>query len=871
MKSFFALLCCVLSSVIPGIAAPASQGRAIYVSPGGDDKNPGTKNQPIRTLEHARDLVRAIDQKMSGDITVYLRGGVYRLDGPLTLDSSDSGTNGHNVIYTAVAGQKPVISGGVQVTGWKVLDAGKNLWSAPTPAVLKNTRQLYVDGVRALRARGRLPVSVTKTDTGYEAISSAMAVWKNQSDIEFVYTGGNSLWSEGSFGLGSWTEPRCPVASIQGTTITMAQPCWDNSTKRVMLPNVRRTANLVGPASVGKEPAYVENAFELLGTPGQWYFDRSAGIIYYVPRPGEDLSKADVEVPVLEKLISAQGTKDSPIHHIVFSHLQFSYATWLQPSGGEGFPEIQANYMVTGQGGYATQGLCKLAPSGDCPYGAWTKIPGNVSFIYDNNIQFLNDAFVHLGAAGLTLGNGSQSDLVQGNVFTDISGNGLGLGDVNLPLATGSEITSDNRILNNHLYNVATEYHGGIGIDVGYAQRTLVQYNQIDHTPYTGISMGWGGWPDKIQQAGQANFSQNNVVANNLIFNHMLLLSDGGGIYTQGLTGPTLSNGEKLVGNVIYNQFGTGHGIYTDNGCKNVTARNNVLFHTNHDNWGGRHKDYYGGGDGKNYDAFDFEGNYWQQGDPDVSEKNVTLSNNHIINALDQASEQVLQSAGLRAEYKGILNEHFSNPSAPEPPSRVAAAAGDGIAFVAWNPSVFEGGAPVESYTVTSSKGDKATISSADFWTNGYVKFSGLTNDTDYTFAVTATNANGTSSPSLPSRTVTPSAKGIHPPSAPTNIEAFAGEGAVSIHFQTPENDGGSPITAYAFIVHPGERKVVLTGRPVLTLGGRHSSFGVVDGLQSGQSYSFDVAAINAAGQGDTATIKAIKVERNKSSKRDRH
>jgi hypothetical protein len=122
----------------------------------------------------------------------------------------------------------------------------------------------------------------------------------------------------------------------------------------------------------------------------------------------------------------------------------------------------------------------------------------------------------------------------------------------------------------------------------------------------------------------------------------------------------------------------------------------------------------------------------------------------------------------------------------------------------------------------------------------------------------------------LPSRTVTPSAKTIHPPSAPTNIEAFAGEGAVSIHFQTPENDGGSPITAYAFIVHPGERKVVLTGRPVLTLGGRHSSFGVVDGLQSGQSYSFDVAAINAAGQGDTATIKAIKVERNKSSKRDK-
>jgi len=868
MRSFFVFLGCILLITLAGHTAP--QGRSLYVSPEGDDQNPGTHNQPVRTLQHARDLVRAMNQKMGSDITVYLSEGVYRLTEPLRLEPRDSGSNGHSVIYSAASGAKPVISGGVQVTGWKLVDAGKNLWSAPAPANLKNTRQFYVNGVRAQRARGRLPVNVTKTSSGYEASAPVMAAWKNQGDIEFVYTGGNSLWSEGSFGLGAWTEPRCPVASIQGTTITMAQPCWDNSTKRVMLPNGKRTANLVGPASVGKEPAYVENAFELLGTPGQWYFDRSAGVIYYVPRPGEDLSKADVELPVLEKLISAEGTKDSPVHNIIFSHIQFSYATWLQPGTGEGFPEIQANYMVTGQSGYATQGLCKLTPDGACPYGAWTKIPGNISFIYDNNIQFLSDAFVHLGAAGLELGNGSQSDLVQGCVFTDISGNGMELGDVNLPLATGGEITSDNRILNNHLYNIAAEYHGGIGIDVGYAQRTLIQYNQIDHTPYTGISMGWGGWPDKIQQAGQPNFSQNNVVANNLIFDHMLLLADGGGIYTQGLTGSTLSNGEKLTGNVIYNQYGTGHGIYTDNGCKNVTARNNVLFHTNHDNWGGRHKDYYEG-DGKNYDAFDFEDNYWQQGNADVSENNVTLKSNHIINTLDQAPAEIRQSAGLQTQYKDILNQHFSAASAPEPPSRVAAAAGDGFALIAWNPSVFEGSAPVESYTVTSSKGDKATVSAADFWTAGYVKVTGLTNGADYTFTVTATNANGTSSPSLPSRAVTPGNKAIHPPSAPANVEAFAGEGAVSIHFQSPEDDGGSPITAYTFIVHPGERKVMLTGRPVLTLGGRHASFGVVDGLKEGESYGFDVAANNDAGMGATATIKSITVQRNKSSKEKKH
>ena len=130
--------------------------------------------------------------------------------------------------------------------------------------------------------------------------------------MEFVYTGGNTIWNAPSEGLGSWTQPRCPIASIDGTQITMAQPCWDNSTKRVMLPSGARTANLVGPMSVGKQPVYLENAFELLGTPGQWYFDRPASTIYYVPRPGEDLAHADVEVPVLESLVEIKALHPSP-------------------------------------------------------------------------------------------------------------------------------------------------------------------------------------------------------------------------------------------------------------------------------------------------------------------------------------------------------------------------------------------------------------------------------------------------------------------------------------------------------------------------------------------------------------------------------
>jgi Fibronectin type III domain len=843
-------------------AQPAATTQTVYLSPAGNDNNPGTEAHPFRTLERARDWARSKNQNQSGDLAIYLKGGTYRLAEPLVLDARDSGNHGYNIIYAAAPGQHPVISGGVRITGWNRADAKRNLWSAPAPAGLANTRQLYVNGVRAERTRGRLPVKLTETKTGYIADSPVLSGWRNPGDIEFVYTGGNGLWSEHSDGLGAWTEPRCPVACIDATTITMAQPCWDNSTKRILLPpgsGFHRTANLVGPASIGREPEYVENAYELLGTPGQWYFDRPAGKFYYVPRPGEDMAKADVEAPVLEQLILGRGTDRNPIHNIILTGIQFSYATWLFPCSGEGFSEIQANYRVTGPDGYATQGLCDLAPGGKCPFGDWTQTPGNVSFRYDHGIQLRRDNFVHLGAAGLALGDGSQTDVVEGCVFTDISANGLELGGVDLPEGSAAQVTRDNRILNNHFYNVAAEYHGGVGICVGYAQRSDIAHNQLDHLPYTAISMGWGGWPDKIHRAGVVNNSLNNVVADNLIFDHMQLLADGGAIYTQGLTGPSLAEGEKIIGNVICNQLGSGHGIYTDNGCNNVTAKSNIIVNVNFDDWGSRHRNFYDGHHGEADDAFDFEDNFWQQGGGNVSADNVTLKNNHLISDLNQAPKVLLRNAGLQPAFADILGERFGQPGAPEPPGRVAAAAGNGFALVAWNPPVFDGGAPVESYTVIPSQGDQATVSEADFRAKGYVKVTGLANGQDYTFTVKANNANGASAPSLPSATIVPNAKAIRPPSAPARAFAEPGDGMASIHFEAPEDDGGSPIIAYVFTTRPGGHKVTVTGRSVLTLGGRHTTFAVVDGLENGQPCQFEVAAVNAAGTGTPISTRPVK------------
>ena len=754
-----------LASAVAGIAIPSAAlaapapGPVIYVSPSGSDGNPGTHDRPIRTIAHAQELVRQHDTNMPADVTVELADGTYRLPAPLQLDSRDSGTNGHNVVWTAAPGARPVLSGGEQITGWQLTDPAAGIWSAPAPAGLQ-TRQLYVNGVRAQRAAGPLPVQLKATATGYTASSDAMAGWRNPGGIEFVYSGGAPYWSLKTGGEGAWTEPRCPVASISGTTITMAQPCWDNSTKRIQRTDGSgRSYNLVhnGNLGNGSVPAYADNAYELLDQPGQWYHDPAAQRIYYIPRVTENMRTADVEAPVLQQLVTGNGTETAPVHNLVFSGIQFAYATWLTPGTGEGFSEVQANYTLTGPHGYDQEGLCQFIAGGTCPYGNWTKEPGNVSFSYDSAIAFLGDAFVHLGAAGLDLGDGSQHDTVQGNVFTDISGNGLEIGGVDIPEpASQAEHTSDVQVLDNHLYSLPVEYHGGVAIDAGYAEHTLISHNQIDHTPYTAISLGWGGWPDKIGVQATANYSNNNTVSGNWIDHAMQFLADGGGVYTQGITGTSLADGEHLTGNVITSTLDNGHAMYCDNGCTYWTASGNVLAGNVSNDWGSRHTDYQPGHTGD--DPLVVSGNYWWQGDSDSSSAGTTVSGNHVIAAVSDAPASITGAAGLEPPYRSILAEHFGM-GVPDAPDQATAFGADGSAYVGWNPAFTDNGEPVTSYTVTASPGgNSATISAASFERLGYATVTGLTNGTAYTFTVTAANGRGSSAPSLPTASITPAA-----------------------------------------------------------------------------------------------------------------
>jgi hypothetical protein len=82
----------------------------------------------------------------------------------------------------------------------------------------------------------------------------------------------------------------------------------------------------------------------------------------------------------------------------------------MQPSGKDGFVEMQANFTLTGTGASKSEGLCQyVQPAGTCPFAAWSREPAAVDLTGTKNVTFLRNTFDHLGGAGLGLQHGGST------------------------------------------------------------------------------------------------------------------------------------------------------------------------------------------------------------------------------------------------------------------------------------------------------------------------------------------------------------------------------------------------------------------------------------------------------------------------------
>jgi hypothetical protein len=120
----------IAAAIVAVTFAVSVQGADLnyFVSPSGSDSNPGTEQAPFQTLTRARAVVRAAIPKMTGDIIVTIAGGTYPLSSTLIFGPEDSPLESHRIIYRAAPDAKPVLTGGIKVTGWRPYKDG--IWSS---------------------------------------------------------------------------------------------------------------------------------------------------------------------------------------------------------------------------------------------------------------------------------------------------------------------------------------------------------------------------------------------------------------------------------------------------------------------------------------------------------------------------------------------------------------------------------------------------------------------------------------------------------------------------------------------------------------------------------------------------------------------
>lgn len=515
------------------LALGCARGLAqIYVSPSGDDGNPGRLDAPVATLERAVAIARAERARHpEEDQRIVLRGGVYRLGRPLVLGLADSPAPGRTLTFAAYPGERPVISGGAPVLGWRRLAAGETppavpaaargrLWVADLPATLGGSWRFHAlyDGFEELpRARSRQYIS-RRPHAGLserledrdvlEFPPGSVKAWPDLADVE-ILARPNHDWLVNYLGISSVDTSAGTAQTTVPATYTLSGRFW------------------------------VENVLEALDRPGAWVLDTRKGRLYLWPRgatPG-----GAIVAPRLETLIEVEGREacpggeDRPARGFRFEGLTFAHTdrdVW-QP---------------------ADQGL-------QHDWDMWDKADACLRFRVARDCVVEGCTFVAAGDGGVRADLYAQGIRIDGNTFHDLGGGGVlfcGYGPGT------KDVNRGNEIVDNEFYRLGRLTWHSPAVFLWQSGHNLVAHNYIHDLPYNGIVldgvrprffgvatpkvpdpsyppdlrenlhlMRWReiGRPRTVEATLPFAHTRDNVVSDNEICDVMKVLKDGNAIY----------------------------------------------------------------------------------------------------------------------------------------------------------------------------------------------------------------------------------------------------------------------------------------------------------------------------------------------------
>ncbi|WP_079414632.1 right-handed parallel beta-helix repeat-containing protein [Paenibacillus ferrarius] len=437
-----------------------------YISPAGDDANPGTEQLPFATFQQAQRAARnyRVTNGMKDQVVqVVVRGGTYYLHETLTLTEEDSFTS-----FSTYSEEHAIVSGGRKLNvAWRPYRDG--IFVAEVPEILKEQlqfTQLFVNGKRQIRARYPKYDPSIPGVSGYTYPADCKLQWPHR-EMKFdpqKFT--DKRWSKPEeaelhiFGKNYWGNLQWKIKAIE----------WENHTIAFGKGGFQINDVMQGEDATGIDQHsrfFIENVFEELDSPGEWYADFQNGLLYYYPLPELNLEDAIFEVPQLQRLIEIRGTQETPVVNIGFNGFHFTHTTTTYLEKYEA-PSL-GDWSIHRGGAVYMEGAEKCSIE-FCRFDA---VGGNAIFISDFN----------------------RDHRIYGCLITDAGESAICLvGSKHLTMGSQHAYPANVLVANNEINNIGYYGKQTAGVFISVGRNHTIAHNHIHHIPRAAICINDGTW-----------------------------------------------------------------------------------------------------------------------------------------------------------------------------------------------------------------------------------------------------------------------------------------------------------------------------------------------------------------------------------------
>ena len=244
------------------------------------------------------------------------------------------------------------------------------------------------------------------------------------------------------------------------------------------------------PSKMHETYRMVENVYEELDSPGEWYLDQQS-VLYFWPKAGVNLQKAVVEVVQLKHLIEIVGNSDQKAGDITLKGIRFEHTQSTILETYE--PLLRSDWTIYRGGAVVLENTQHITIE-DCEF---TNLGGNVIFVSNDNDQVtIRNNHIHdCGASAISfVGNPAavRSPSFQYSEFVPLAEMDTLKGPKNMAYPRNSTVD------NNLIYRIGRLEKQVAGVQLAMAMNITISNNSIYDVPRAGINIGDGTWGGHI-------------------------------------------------------------------------------------------------------------------------------------------------------------------------------------------------------------------------------------------------------------------------------------------------------------------------------------------------------------------------------------